>query len=227
MKRLLFSLILCGIALTACDTDPTDSCAGVNCLNDGVCNEGTCTCLEGFTGEYCQSTDDCAGVNCLNGGACNDGTCVCPDGFTGQYCQTTVTTCTGIDCSNNGTCEDGLCDCNAGYEGDNCETEVRAKFIGTYTINQSCSSGGTSSYTLTITANSGNVSAIDIYNIDNQGRTTVGSVNYGNYMDISTQPFGTDNIGGQGYVDISSGTLQIQVNISSGQFGESCTLVGI
>ena len=35
--------------------DPPDLCLGKNCNNHGSCNQGVCTCTQGYTGDNCQS----------------------------------------------------------------------------------------------------------------------------------------------------------------------------
>ena len=34
---------------------PPDLCLGKNCNNHGSCNQGVCTCTQGYTGDNCQS----------------------------------------------------------------------------------------------------------------------------------------------------------------------------
>lgn len=67
--------------------EPVDTCDTTNCLNGGVCVDGTCFCPPGYMGEQCETADPCYQVNCLNGGGCIEGTCSCPSGFTGDSCQ--------------------------------------------------------------------------------------------------------------------------------------------
>ncbi|MEO0571601.1 MAG: DUF6055 domain-containing protein [Bacteroidota bacterium] len=68
--------------------ESTDPCADIDCQNGGSCIEGTCTCPDGFEGQFCETfIDPCADVNCQNGGTCVDGICSCPDGFEGEFCE--------------------------------------------------------------------------------------------------------------------------------------------
>lgn len=102
-----------------------DPCEGISCLNSGACNDGTCTCPTGWSGEFCQtSTDPCIGVNCANGGTCVNGTCNCPPGWSGPNCENSTNPCLGINCANGGTCINGVCDCPPGWSGTFCETAV-------------------------------------------------------------------------------------------------------
>mmetsp|Transcript_47999 Transcript_47999/g.114081 ORF Transcript_47999/g.114081 Transcript_47999/m.114081 type:complete len:929 (-) Transcript_47999:10-2796(-) len=117
-----------------------------DCNGNGHCNsDGSCTCLQGFTGVACQ--DFCPN-GCSGNGVCTDGHCVCLAGFSGPDCAvevccsghgdcTTPETCqcspgwTGPDCatqmvcpdptcSGHGQCADGLCSCEAGWSGPVC-----------------------------------------------------------------------------------------------------------
>lgn len=64
-------------------------CDCVNCGTHGNCTNGTCTCLDGWTGAQCNTPPDpCFNVNCLNGGMCSGGVCTCVGGFTGANCGT-------------------------------------------------------------------------------------------------------------------------------------------
>jgi len=71
-----------------CDPNPCDN--GGNCT-DGI-NSFICHCVDGFTGENCETDIDVCDPNpCDNGGNCTDGInsfmCHCVDGFTGENCE--------------------------------------------------------------------------------------------------------------------------------------------
>ena len=71
-------------------------CSGNGWCIDGV-NTFTCSCVQGFTGELCQTnTDDCVGVNCSGNGECFDGvnsfTCECTTGYSGPLCDEDIIT---------------------------------------------------------------------------------------------------------------------------------------
>jgi len=72
------------VIFTGCKEDCT-----FECKNGSECVDGTCDCLEGWTGTDCSTaiTMDCAN-ECMNGGVCSNGTCNCEDGWTGDDCNT-------------------------------------------------------------------------------------------------------------------------------------------
>ncbi|MEM9824366.1 MAG: hypothetical protein AAF985_24990 [Bacteroidota bacterium] len=65
----------------------SNPCQNTVCLNRGICIDGTCECLSGFSGDSCQNVTPCLDVICLNNGVCETGVCNCPPGFYGDRCQ--------------------------------------------------------------------------------------------------------------------------------------------
>jgi hypothetical protein len=119
----LLSFILI-IAIISVSCNKEDACEKITCMNGGACQDGTCDCPDGFTGDRCEIEDRCItqNISCLNGGTCQDGTCDCPDGFTGDRCEIEDRCITqNISCLNGGTCQDGVCDCPDGFIGNRCE----------------------------------------------------------------------------------------------------------
>ena len=118
------------------------------CSGNGVCANGTCTCLVGWQGDDCSKLacpSDCSGH-----GICQeDATCLCDQGWDGAGCATPICPngCSGqgacthngtcicyigfegedcsilADCSKRGTRECGFCKCDPGYYGDLCEQD--------------------------------------------------------------------------------------------------------
>lgn len=110
--------VLCSLIVTSCN----ESC---DCMNGGICVDGTCHCEEGFTGPRCQERT--CDKPCKNGGECVDGTCKCPEGYTGPDCSTPINACEGIYCQNGGRCENGDCICPPGCFGTYCENCVETQ----------------------------------------------------------------------------------------------------
>src|SRR5688572_7935721 len=107
MNKVYYLILSLGLmaAVTGCD-----KCKDVSCSNGGTCEDGTCNCLTGFSGENCETEDKCVSnnVNCLNGGECVDGECDCAAYYHGDDCA--------VHCVN-GSVDGTACDCDAGFEG--------------------------------------------------------------------------------------------------------------
>lgn len=86
MKRILFLLTIILLTFSACK----DKCDDVICENNGICVDGTCNCLPGFSGETCNIKDLCYNETCNGNGTCNDGTCACVGDYEGVKCENTV-----------------------------------------------------------------------------------------------------------------------------------------
>jgi len=46
-----------------------------NCSNNGRCDKGSCSCIDGWYGIDCSCEQ-----HCKNGGICTNGKCLCPKG---------------------------------------------------------------------------------------------------------------------------------------------------
>lgn len=86
MKKLLLLLSIVMLTFSSCK----DKCDDVNCDNDGICVDGTCNCLPGFSGENCEIVDLCYNETCNGNGTCDDGTCECTTNYEGVKCENTV-----------------------------------------------------------------------------------------------------------------------------------------
>ncbi|GAB5539723.1 MAG: hypothetical protein Salg2KO_18260 [Salibacteraceae bacterium] len=113
------------VLLSSCN-----ECKKVECLNDGICEEGICECPEGFMGELCEIEDKCITeeVECGANGECIDGVCDCRTSYYGESCG---------DYCLEGTYSNGSCTCFQGYEGENCDVLSREEFLGTYFVTSS------------------------------------------------------------------------------------------
>lgn len=138
----------------------------------------------------------------------------------GNACKKDEDPCKDVTCQNGGTCDEGECICPTGYEGTNCETEERAKFFGTWrTTNETCTSGGPSTFDITITTNSGDISKINIANLYGAGFTAVATLT-GNNVSIASQSFGTGSIVGSG--SLSGTTLTLSYTVTGGGSSDNC-----
>jgi hypothetical protein len=93
MKPSFFTLLIALlVASMGCKKEKIDKCETVVCLNGGICDDGTCICINGFSGQLCETAPDpCAGITCLNGGTCANGVCNCPMGYSGSDCSQQLT----------------------------------------------------------------------------------------------------------------------------------------
>ncbi|CDJ56697.1 EGF-like domain-containing protein, putative [Eimeria maxima] len=118
------------------DKCDNSGCAGVTCLNGGVCNDltGHCKCpkcysglnCETFESNCCESDNDCNSPN----GVCNSSNvCECAPEFPAPNCKDL---CSDVHCSNDGKCDPktGQCECPPGWGGIEC------------TVQKPCGEGG-------------------------------------------------------------------------------------
>lgn len=55
--------------IQSCKKDDPDPCQDTTCLNGGTCNDGTCTCTDGYEGSNCETEERekfLSGYNCNN-----------------------------------------------------------------------------------------------------------------------------------------------------------------
>lgn len=127
--------IFASISFYGCKGDP---CKYVHCQNGGICSDGDCNCIGGYTGKVCQNppngTTDCV-PPCVHGTCNTFGGCDCEPGWTGPTCATQISTdpCAGVVCQNGGYCQNGVCFCANGCTGPVCQTcpEVLTVNLGT------------------------------------------------------------------------------------------------
>ncbi|KAI0239341.1 Mucin-like protein [Lamellibrachia satsuma] len=114
-----------------------DECASNPCMNGATCtdavNRHSCACVDGYTGNNCETDiDECASNPCMNGATCtedvNQFTCACNNGYTGVNCETDIDECSSNPCVNGATCVDDVngytCSCVDGFTGVICETDI-------------------------------------------------------------------------------------------------------
>ncbi|MBI1266481.1 MAG: hypothetical protein GC193_03515 [Cryomorphaceae bacterium] len=133
--------------------------------------------------------------------------------------------CDEVLCQNGGTCNDGICACATGYEGAECATETRSKFLGSYSVSESCSSGNYT-FNLTITTSSTGVRNVIINNFYDFGISVSATIS-GNSLTIPNQ---TVSSGGAAYTISGSGQitgniLTLTYTIAAGAESDSCTSI--
>ncbi|MEZ4983237.1 MAG: hypothetical protein R2769_16945 [Saprospiraceae bacterium] len=168
-----------------------------------------------FTLTSCED-DPCKDVDCGVGGDCFEGTCICKEGYISDgFGGCIEDPCFDKVCGSNSTCVDGDCICDAGYEKnaqDSCVLE-RAKFVGTYTVSDDCSSSGTATYIVTAIAGaSDNMVAIsNFWNVFNN--PVVATVD-GDALTIANQDPDSDGFTVEGSGTYSNGTITMSYTIT-------------
>ena len=120
--------------------------------------------------------------------------------------------CKDVVC-NNGECVEGDCVCDAKYGGTDCSVAFNAKFSGSYTLNETCDTTGSDSYTVTVAPSS----------------TEPGQANFtGLYRENSTVPavIGTDGLSFTiAATNVGPGTIESAGTCTSNDAGSSINLV--
>ncbi len=97
---------------------PSDPCENVECFNGGTCNEGSCDCVNGYTGTSCEIAPQCNDSKpCPLPKQCENYICVCPMIDAANECQEVqkINGCdllvnkTNATCGTNGFCSNGAC----------------------------------------------------------------------------------------------------------------------
>jgi hypothetical protein len=79
--------------------------------------------------------------------------------------------CKDVVCQNDGICIEGTCDCPTGYEGTFCDTKANAKFVGTWSTNETCGGSTGTPYSVTIAAST-DPTIISMENLGNYSCTS-------------------------------------------------------
>lgn len=168
-----------------------------------------------------KEKDLCEGVSCVNGGNCLNGNCNCVNGYTGTNCEIAPNPCANVTCQNNGvptaSGSNCSCVCQVGYEGTACQTLVRTKFLGSFSVNETCTSG-TDAYSIIISASNSGDLFVTISNFYNAGLFINGEVNSSGGITIPNQPIGTFTISGN-----ISKTGVVNFTLSDGTVTETCS----
>jgi hypothetical protein len=113
--------------------------------------------------------------------------------------------------------------CDEGYEGDDCKTEIRAKFLGAWQGQETCTVG-TDSYTLTITSSGSNILNVVLNNVYNDAIVATAST------DGTTFTVANQNVGGsttvQGTGTVTGNSISFQYTLADGANSNTCTFTG-
>jgi hypothetical protein len=140
----------------------------------------------------------------------------------GVFTMNACNPCRNVDCGTNGECDEGVCICDAGYEGDACATETRTKFLGTYSVSETCG-GATDTYSSNITTSTTSVTAVRISNFWGAFANLVNATVEGNALTIPSQQPDNDGFSVSGTGTISGNTLTITYTVAGGGGTQSCT----
>lgn len=138
--------------------------------------------------------------------------------------------CKDVTCLNGGECVEGDCACATGYEGTDCGTRATHKFAGSFTANETCTSGSYT-YSTTVTESSTDITKItfsNLYDFTTLGVTTAiyGTVSNSTTLTIPSQVVtsSTDSytVSGSGSIS-STGVITISLNVNDTTTGTSDT----
>ncbi len=220
MKKLInYTLLVLSISIASLNSCK-DPCKDVNCINGGACNDGECTCPQGYSGEFCEIEDPCLSTNCQNGGTCVSGNCNCPPRYSGTNCQ--IDNCEGVPCVNGtipSTSENCECECDPGYFGSDCSQNISI-LNGYYSVYEDCLSG---TYTFTCGISfSSNIIIID--NFGDYGVTIQGTVNSSGEINIPSQTESSITFSGYGNINPSGSVISITYLATSGTDSDNCEM---
>ncbi len=135
--------------------------------------------------------------------------------------------CKDVTCLHGGVCSDGNCiTCDIGYEGANCATLSRAKFIGTYTGSEICTTG-TDNYTVTISENSSNDLFLTYTNLYNESITATCTMTGSTAFSFAgTQVVGGTPVTFSGTASLVGSTITVTYTITNSSTSNTCTFTG-
>lgn len=113
--------------------------------------------------------------------------------------------------------------CDEGFEGDKCDTEIRAKVIGTYNVDENCTSTGDADYSVTITNSGTDVTKVLINPFGGYPAST-GTVSVdGTSLTIASQTTGGYTFSGSGTINNGGASISVTYTVSDGTDSETCT----
>jgi len=123
------------------------------------------------------------------------------------------------------SCEKDDKGCDVGYEGSDCKTLSRDKFVGTWKLDENCTTG-TDDYSLTITTGSNGDLSLIMTNLYGDNYTASATVTGNNSIRFSGTASGNVSFNGTGIYE-NGGNLTINYTISDPSMTNSCTATGV
>ncbi len=105
--------------------------------------------------------------------------------------------CKDVVCLNSGVCNGGTCSCPTGYEGSDCGRKSNAKFVGTWSVTETCGSVNQTPYQVTITADGTDATKILVSNLGNYGCTVGGTITWNSTVSGATLTIADNKCGTQ------------------------------
>ncbi|MCD6062358.1 MAG: EGF-like domain [Flavipsychrobacter sp.] len=133
--------------------------------------------------------------------------------------------CEDVVCQNGGTCVDGVCQCSTGWEGTLCDTKSNAKFVGTWSVAETCGTTPSNPYQVIITADASDPTKVVVSNLGNYNCTVTGAIVFngtvsGNTLTVNDNKCSTQmNATGT----LANGVLTINYTASFGATIDNCT----
>lgn len=126
--------------------------------------------------------------------------------------------CKDKNCGDNGVCVEGICLCDDGYEQDAtgaCTVESRTKFLGTWSVAESCSNSGDETY-VAVNTNGTEITEVSIANFYGLFTSPVIATVDGNNITITRDnPLGDDTfVEGSGTFDTATGKVTLNYTVS-------------
>eukprot|EP00299_Pterocystis_sp_00344_P016449 c8259_g1_i1.p1 GENE.c8259_g1_i1~~c8259_g1_i1.p1 ORF type:complete len:583 (-),score=125.93 c8259_g1_i1:35-1783(-) len=116
-------------AKVICSVEPSPGCEELDCGSHGVCEEGSCLCVENYSGSNCTESifDTCPSQCSGRGVNCVQSKCVCSPGYGGPSCNLNIGCKRWSMCSGHGACIDDIaCACERGWTGLSCSETTDA-----------------------------------------------------------------------------------------------------
>lgn len=138
--------------------------------------------------------------------------------------------CNDVICGVNQQCQQGNCYCQDGYEGTDCNTPSADKYVGNYSVYESCTSGPANfpSYNTSIYKDNFDERIIYISDLFGQGAQATAYIftdqsNTGNYFEINSQSQGGIQFSGNGTYDVVLNRITLNLNYTWNFGSYSCT----